>query len=137
MVLDAQESYNCGKLEYCTTAVVESRRGFLRIAVTLAREGLAARFSESPHQVHIILRGSCFYFLWVFACIFPLDSSKYLRAPAGFDKTISSSQKYHQAGERFLLHALDPLFLSANAQPPLLDHAAVLLGHHIISESRL
>ena len=55
MVLDAQESYNCGKLEYCTTAVVESRRGFLRIAVTLAREGLAARFSESPHQVQIIL----------------------------------------------------------------------------------
>ena len=23
-------------------------------------------------------RRSCFYFLWVFACIFPLDSSKYL-----------------------------------------------------------
>jgi len=30
-------------------------RGFLRIAATLAREGLAARFSESPHQVQIIL----------------------------------------------------------------------------------
>ena len=34
-----------------------SSRGFLRIAATLAREGLAARFSESPHQVQIILRG--------------------------------------------------------------------------------
>ena len=40
-------------------------------------KGLAQPF-ESLHQVQIIPRGSCFYFLWVFACIFPLDSSKYL-----------------------------------------------------------
>ena len=35
-------------------------------------KGLAQPF-ESLHQVQIIPRGSCFYFLWVFACIFPLD----------------------------------------------------------------
>ena len=41
----------------------------------------SARPFESLHQVQIILRGSCFYFLHcgVFACIFPLDFSKYLR----------------------------------------------------------
>ena len=42
-------------------------------------KGLAQPF-ESLHQVQIIPRGSCFYFLWVFACIFPLDFSKYLHS---------------------------------------------------------
>ena len=41
-----------------------------------AREGPAQPF-ESLHQVQIIPRGSCFTSCG-FACIFPLDSSKYL-----------------------------------------------------------
>ena len=45
-------------------------------------KGLAQPF-ESLHQVQIIPRGSCFYFLWVFACIFPLDPSKYLHSSCG------------------------------------------------------
>ena len=40
-------------------------------------KGLAQPF-ESLHQVQIIPRGSCFYFLWVFACIFPLFFCLYL-----------------------------------------------------------
>ena len=47
--------------------------GFQRIVATLAREGLAARFLSPPPSPHHSER-ELFYFLWVFACIFPLDS---------------------------------------------------------------
>ena len=51
-------------------------------------------------MVCIIPRGSCFYFLWVFACIFPLDSSKYLRAQTTRDHYCSCLPKFYYWGPR-------------------------------------
>ena len=82
------------------------------IAAALAREGLGPTSLNPFTQVQeSASRGVVFTSCGVFACIFPLDFSKYLRAPGFFDKTISSisaslGMGYESSSDHYHLYSM-------------------------------